>query len=114
MDELPHDLEVPAGRDRLGRAHQFRVDISIALSLVPNWIKRALIDKNSDRARGARAEVVERIATAIERRFRVNWIGCDDNDDNAHPPQPFSRLFGDGTLNSPIDTTPAHEEQSKN
>jgi hypothetical protein len=114
MDGLPDDLEVPAGRDRLGRAHQLRVDISITISLVPQWIKRALIDKNPDRARGARAELVERVACAIERRFRVGWKGSDDEGDNAHPPQPFSRLFGDGEIATGIDSSYSEEEHKEN
>lgn len=111
VDELPDDLDVPAGRDRLGRAHQIRVDISIALALVPQWIKRALSDKNLDRARGARADIDERVACALERRFHISWKGSSDGGENAHAPQSFTRLFGDESPANPIDSSSAREEQ---
>ena len=63
---LPDDIIVPEGRDRLGLAHQMRVDISIAISLAPAWLRRALADRNPIKARGARVEMVERIAVALE------------------------------------------------
>jgi hypothetical protein len=93
-EPLPDDLNVPDGRDRLGRAHQLRVDISIALSLAPAWLRRALSDRNSARAQGARFEIVERIAAAIERRFWVTWRDSADPDDNARPPDNAGPLFG--------------------
>lgn len=93
------DILVPEGRDRLGRAHQFRVDISIAISMAPAWLRRALGDKDAQRSRGARVELVERVAEAIERRFRVTWLGSGEVDPNARPLDATSPLFGGpGTL----------------
>lgn len=90
----PADIHVPEGRDRLGRAHQLRVDISIAISMAPAWLRRALGDKDAQRSRGARVEMVERVAAAIERRFRVTWLGSDEVDPNARPLDATSPLFG--------------------
>ena len=91
---LADDLLVPEGRERLGRAHQLRVDISIALSMAPLWLRRALSDRNFARCRGARLDVVERIAAAIERRFIVKWRGSDDGGENARPVEDGGPLFG--------------------
>lgn len=52
--------------------------------------------------------------SALERRFRIGWKGSADEDDNAHPPQPFSRLFGDGTATTGIDSTPSDAEHKAN
>ena len=90
----PTDINVPEGRDRLGRAHQMRVDISVAISLAPAWLRRALGDKDVAKARSARIEFVERIALAIETRFRVTWLGTDDDAQNARPQDRSSPLFG--------------------
>jgi len=90
----PSDIHVPDGRDRLGRAHQMRVDISIAISLAPAWLRRALGDRDVAKARSARIEFVERIAHAIETRFRVTWLGNDDDAQNARPQDRSSPLFG--------------------
>ncbi|MGA1810529.1 MULTISPECIES: hypothetical protein [Sphingobium] len=91
---LADDLHVPEGRERLGRAHQLRVDISIALSMAPLWLRRALSDRNFARSRGARLDIVERIAAAIERRFTVQWRGSDDEGQNARPVEDGGPLFG--------------------
>lgn len=58
--------------------HQLRVDIAIAVSLLPSWVRRTISDRNPAKARGARTELVERMAIAIERRFRVTGLGSDD------------------------------------
>jgi hypothetical protein len=79
---LADDLHVPEGRERLGRAHQLRVDISIALSMAPLWLRRALSDRNFARSRGARLDIVERIA------------GSDDEGQNARPVEDGGPLFG--------------------
>lgn len=81
-------------RERLGVAHQLSVDVAIVLSLVPAWVRRALADRDETKARQARAEVVERVACAIERRFRVTWHGSDDADPNARAPDRAAPLFG--------------------
>jgi hypothetical protein len=49
---LPDDIDVSDGRERLGRAHQLGVDIAIALSLAPAWLRRSFADRNP--AKGAR------------------------------------------------------------
>ena len=92
--ELPAELHVPDGRERLGRAHQLRVDISIVVAMTPSWLKRALADRNGERARGARVELVERIACALERRFRITWLGSDDTSENARAEETSAPLFG--------------------
>jgi hypothetical protein len=92
--EAAPDIAVPEGRDRLGRAHQLRVDISIAIALAPAWLRRALGDRDATKARGARAEIVERIADAIERRFRITWAGCDEDGENARPRSEAAPLCG--------------------
>ena len=63
---LPDDIIVPEGRDRLGLAHQMLVDISIAISLAPAWLRRALADRNPIKARGARVEMVEAAGHSIQ------------------------------------------------
>lgn len=93
-EELPADIDVPDGRERLGRAHQVRVDISIVISMTPAWLKRALVDRSDERARGARVELVERIAAALERRFRITWLGSDDSAENARAAETSMPLFG--------------------
>ncbi len=93
-DDLPlaDDIDVPEGRERLGRAHQLRVDIAIALSLAPAWLRRSFADRNAAKARGAKVEFSERIAAAIERRFIVTWRGSCDTGDNARPIEAGSPL----------------------
>lgn len=107
MDSEPYlltdDLIVPAGRERLGRAHQLRVDIAIALSLAPLWLRRALADRNAAKARGATAEIVERIACAIERRFSVAWHGSNDQSENARAIEEGSPLFGGPDFRNPLE-----------
>lgn len=95
-DDLPlaDDIDVPDGRERLGRAHQLRVDIAIALSLAPAWLRRSFADRNPAKARGAKVEFSERIAAAIERRFVVTWRGSCDTGDNARPIEEGGPLFG--------------------
>lgn len=114
----PSDIDVPDGRDRLGRAHQMRVDISIAISLAPAWLRRALGDKDVAKARSARIEFVERIADAIETRFRVTWLGTDDDAQNARPQDRSSPLFGGpGTGRSDVDgrvDRPSPKEHNRN
>jgi hypothetical protein len=88
------DIHVPEGRDRLGQAHQLRVDISIAISMAPGWLRRALGDKDVAKARGSRIGFVDRIAAAIERRFCVMWLGGEDGEENARPVDDASPLFG--------------------
>jgi hypothetical protein len=100
---LPEDFDVPDGRERLGRAHQLRVDIAIALSLAPLWLRRALADRNAVKARGARIEIVERIAAAIERRFVVTWRGTRDNHENARPIEDGGPLFGGPDFRDPLE-----------
>lgn len=90
----PNPAAATTERDRLGRAHQIRVDIAIALSLVPAWLRRGLADRNDEKARIARGEVVERIALAIERRFRITWRGSDDDGEDALPVETTGPLFG--------------------
>lgn len=99
---LPDDIIVPEGRDRLGLAHQMRVDISIAISLAPAWLRRALADRNPIKARGARVEMVERIAVALERRFLLTWCGSVDQDENARPPEAGGPLFGNPDQADPL------------
>lgn len=99
---LPDDIIVPEGRDRLGLAHQMRVDISIAISLAPAWLRRALADCNPVKARAARVEMVERIAVALERRFLLTWRGSADQDENARPPEAGGPLFGNPDLADPL------------
>ncbi|BBF70549.1 MULTISPECIES: hypothetical protein [Sphingomonadales] len=99
---LADDLLVPEGRERLGRAHQLRVDISIALSMAPLWVRRALSDRNFARSRGARLDIVERIAAAIERRFIVRWRGSDDEGENARAVEDGGPLFGGPDFCDPL------------
>lgn len=99
---LPDDIIVPEGRDRLGLAHQMLVDISIAISLAPAWLRRALADRNPIKARGARVEMVERIAVALERRFLLTWCGSVDQDENARPPEAGGPLFGNPDQADPL------------
>lgn len=99
---LPDDIIVPEGRDRLGLAHQMLVDISIAISLAPAWLRRALADRNPIKARGARVEMVERIAVALERRFLLTWCGSVDQDGNARPPEAGGPLFGNPDQADPL------------
>jgi hypothetical protein len=115
-DEEPGSAEihVPAGRDRLGSAHQLRVDISIAISLAPAWLRRALGDRDVAKARGARIDFVERIAAAIERRFHVTWVGSTDSGENARPPECASPLFGGPeTARNPIMDAVDHGDRSE-
>jgi hypothetical protein len=90
----PADMSLPEGRDRLGRAHQVRVDISIAIAMAPAWLRRALGDRDIAKARGARIDFVERIAAAIERRFQLTWRGSDDAHPDARPLDETAPLFG--------------------
>jgi len=71
-----------------------RVDIAIAIAIAPAWLLRALSDRDIARVRSARIEFVERIAVAIERRFRVTWIGSDDAHADARPLDNTAPLFG--------------------
>jgi hypothetical protein len=79
-----------------------RVDISIAISLAPAWLRRALADRNPIKARGARVEMVERIAVALERRFLLTWCGSADQDGNARPPEAGGPLFGNPDQADPL------------
>jgi hypothetical protein len=88
------DMPLPDGRNRLGRAHQMRVDIAIAITIAPMWLRRALGDRDIVKTRGAKIEFVERIAVAIERRFSVTWIGSDDAHADARPLNNTAPLFG--------------------
>lgn len=90
--EQPPDLK--PNREPLGRGHQLRVDIAVSLSLLPAWVRRALADRNPEKARAGRAEVVERIAASLERRFRITWLGSDDGSENARAPARPVPLFG--------------------
>lgn len=94
--EQPGSFGTPVreGRDRLGRAHQMRVDIAIAIAMAPAWLRHALGDRDIVKARNARLELVERIAVAIERRFRVTWAGSQDTHTDARPIDAASPLFG--------------------
>lgn len=100
---LPDDIDVPEGRERLGRAHQLRVDIAIALSLAPAWLRRSFADRNPAKARGAKVEFSERIAAAIERRFIVTWHGSCDTGDNARPIEKGGPLFGGPDFRDPLE-----------
>ncbi|AXB78557.1 hypothetical protein TQ38_018165 [Novosphingobium sp. P6W] len=100
---LPDDIDVPEGRERLGRAHQLRVDIAIALSLAPAWLRRSFADRNPAKARGAKVEFSERIAAAIERRFIVTWRGSCDTADNARPIEEGGPLFGGPDFQDPLE-----------
>lgn len=95
MVDSSHDAEEGAEHpDRLGRAFQMRVDIAVALALVPSRLRRSLGDHNAAKAQAARAEIVERIAAAIQRRFRISWIGSNDGTANARALDRAAPLFG--------------------
>ena len=100
MDEPPPDLPtnivVPDNRSRLGLAHGFRVTIATTLSTAPSWLKRGLADKRAPERRRAHVELIERLATALERSFRITWQGSSDTSENARPVESFGPLFGSG------------------
>ena len=89
-----------------------RVDISIAIAMTPIWVRRALADRNSTKARGARFELVERIASAIERRFAVTWRGSADADENARPVEEGGPLFGGPDFRDPCTVQPPYPCES--
>ena len=92
--DLPTDIGVPDGRSRLGRAHGFCVTIATTLSTAPSWLTRGLADKRAPERRRAHVELIERLATALERSFRITWRGSNDADENARPVESFGALFG--------------------
>jgi hypothetical protein len=82
-------------RSITGRAHRLRVQISVALSLAPAWMKRGLTDKSPAKQMLAKDQLVEHLAQHVEDRFTVTWIGSDDTSPNAiEPEQPKGPLFG--------------------
>jgi hypothetical protein len=82
-------------RSITGRAHRLRVQISVALSLAPAWMKRGLTDKSPARQQMAKDQLVEHLASHVEKRFTVTWIGSDDTSPNAvEPEHPKGPLFG--------------------
>ena len=89
-----------------------RVDISIAIAMTPVWLRRALADRNATKARGARFEIVERIAVAIERRFAVTWRGSADLDENARPVEGGGPLFGGPDFRDPRAVEPLRPSES--
>lgn len=98
MADIEQPPELQPVSDPLGRSHQLRVDIAVSLSLLPGWLRRALADRNPEKARAGRADIVERIASSLERRFRITWLGSEDADENARPPARPSPLFGAGKV----------------
>jgi hypothetical protein len=82
-------------RSITGRAHRLRVQISVALSLAPAWMKRSLTDKSPAKQQMAKDQLVEHLAYHVESRFTVTWIGSDDTTPNAvEPEHPKGPLFG--------------------
>ena len=55
-----------------------------------------------ERSTGARVEMVERIAVALERRFLLTWCGSADQDGNARPPEAGGPLFGNPDQADPL------------
>jgi hypothetical protein len=78
-----------------GRAHRLRVQISVALSLTPAWMKRGLTDKSPAKQQIAKDQLVDHLACHVEDRFVVTWIGSDDTSPDAvEPEHPKGPLFG--------------------
>jgi hypothetical protein len=71
----------------VGLAHQLRVDVSIAISMLPAWVRGMLRDRDPMRSRTAKAEIAERISAVLERRFRITCHGSDDRSESARPPE---------------------------
>lgn len=94
--DLPTDIVGPEGRSQFGLAHGFRVTIATTLSAAPEWLKRGLAEKRARERRRAHIEMIERLAAALERSFRITWHGSDDTGENALPPETKGPLFGGG------------------